>query len=800
MRSIGRYAMPKSLRRKIIKDMKANWGQFLAVWLVVTLGTAFYGAMYPGAENLLASLYRTYDDLSYLDFQVQAEAIDPGVLNTVRAIPGVESAEARLIIDSELQIDPAQSYLITLRLVSVPDDRPSDVNRYEVVKGHTLQEPGELLALESFAKRHDLHPGDIMRVALGGKLHELRIGGLVFNPEYLVAGRSPESPFPTLSTFGVAWMRYSELAALAEQPDVYNDLVVHLEGKTEDDRDTLQQSVRTALDGIFANSNAAIFSRIQTASGGVVDANVNGNFPIMIFFSGLFLAGATIVTGILMARLVESERQRIGTLRAMGITRRELLLHYLAFGFITGVTGGIVGSVLGYLNSFVFMYTFLDYFAGGTLPGFTNTPQIPFILLGFGIVVLGSTLSGAYSAWVQSGTPPGIALRPATPKTPNALSRAGLRFLPLVVRQTIRNLLRAPGRSLSTALGVMAGSMMLFSALALWDTMDYNFGTYYIANAYELRVDMNAMQPADSLEMQISQIEHVDAVQATLGGTVSVMNTEGDSLDTIAIAVDESDPFINLTTLEGQTAFADSDGVWIGHNVERVLGVSVGDTLHIHALNQTHEVTVRGIVTVVLGSPIYIPRTLLSEWTPGHVFPANMALVRVPPQQIRTVRDAIAELPGVTAVEVIDDFHGDIDHYIEYYRINTLVFGGFGLILTIALLFNSVNASLRERREELAVLLALGTTRREIALTVTLELLIMVVLGALIGVPIGRGAGFWMNHAYDTDFYGMVSQLRLGWYVIGIGGLLVAVLVAEIPGLRGVYKSDLGQVSKSQSF
>jgi hypothetical protein len=35
--------------------------------------------------------------------------------------------------------------------------------------------------------------------------------------------------------------------------------------------------------------------------------------------------------------------------------------------------------------------------------------------------------------------------------------------------------------------------------------------------------------------------------------------------------------------------------------------------------------------------------------------------------------------------------------------------------------------------------------------------------------------------------------------LIGVIGLVVIVLLAEIPGLRAVFRADLGQVSKSQS-
>jgi putative ABC transport system permease protein len=794
--------MLKSLRRKVWGDMRANRGQFIAVWLVVTLGTAFYGAMYPAGVNMLKSIYRTYDQLKYLDFQVQTEAaFAPDTVEQVRAIPGVEAAEGRLIVESGLQPDPAHPYLINLRLISVPDAGQPAVNQLDIRSGHDLHAAGDVLLLERFAKQHGLKAGDKLRVQVGGQMVDLTVAGIVFSPEYLVSGRSPEAPFPTPSTFGVAWMRYSELSALAGRTGEINDIAVHLDGKASQPRTALKASVETALRDLFAGeSGVVITGREQTASGGIVVALINGNFPLMRFYSGMFLAGGTIITGILLARLVESERRRIGTLRSLGVTRRELMVHYLTFGLIIGVSGGVAGSILGYLNSFWVMQTFLSYIAGGSLPEFVNVPQIPFILLGFVIVVLGSTFAGIYPAWTQSATPPGIALRPATPKTPNALSRLPLGFLPLALRQTVRNLLRAPGRSIGTALGILSGAMMMFSALAMWDTMNVRFGEFLDANAYDLRVDMNGLYPAGTLEAQMDKIGGVRSAQAALIGPTTAINPGGKAFDTVAISLDGSDPYFHLNTLDGAAAFSRADGVWIGNNLQRMLDLRVGDTLTLRALGQEHQAEVLGVVSYVIGDPVFVPRALMESWIPGGIFPANVVLVRAAPGQKQAVRDAVVGQPGVVAAEVFADFESDLNHYLEYFRAGTIIFGGFGYILTLALLFNTVNASLRERHDELSVLRALGSTRREIALTVTLELLVMVLLGALVGVPLGREMGFWLFKAYEADFYGTVSLIKPISYVIGMASILIVIFLAEIPGLRAVQRADLGQVSKSQSF
>jgi hypothetical protein len=201
----------------------------------------------------------------------------------------VEQAEGRLIVESGLQVDPDHNYLISLRLVSVPDDRAPTVNLSDIRSGHDIRAPGEVLLLERFAKQHGYEAGDTLRVLVGDQTVDLTIAGIVFNPEYLVSGRSPESPFPTPSTFGVAWMRYDELAALSGRTGEINDIAIHLEGSASQSRTDLKDSVESALRDLLTDK-AVIYGRDQTASGGVVTALINGNFPLMRFYSGMFLA------------------------------------------------------------------------------------------------------------------------------------------------------------------------------------------------------------------------------------------------------------------------------------------------------------------------------------------------------------------------------------------------------------------------------------------------------------------------------------------------------------------------------
>lgn len=792
--------MLTTLRRKILGDLKMHRARFLAVWVVVVMGSAFYGAFYPAGQSVLASVYGMYDKQQYMDFQARFDPASDSIVEKIRDIEGVTAVEGRLVVDSGIQLDPERKSLTTLRLVTVPNDGQPTVNFNDIPNGRDIRANDEILLLKRFADYHGLRPGNKVTIWINGEKHKFTVAGLAFNPEYLVSGSSRESPFPAPSAFGVAWVRYGALAGLLGADGLVNDVVISLGVNSFDDSSALRARVKADLQqALHRQDNLELREREETASGGVVQANINGNFQVMAMFSGLFLLVTLVVTFILLGQFVGSERQRIGTLRALGVSRPELVTHYLTFGLLIGVSGGLVGSVLGYFASFTTMYPFVDAIAGGYLPGFANTPQFPFILLGFGLVVAGTTLAGAYPAWTESGTPPGIALRPPTPRTPNAVSRLSLGFLPLFLRQTMRNILRSPGRSLATALGVMMGTVMVFAAVGLADAMDFSFSDYFASNHYDLRLMVSQPVSANSLERRAEKAEGVHSAQAALFGLVTAQSATK-TFDTLAFVLDEKDPYIVLTTLEGAPAFSSAEGVWIGHNLARVLEAGVGDTLTLTVDEQTKQAQILGIVSQTFGSPVFVPRSLFNKWMPGDASLSNAVLVRAEPGRMADAREALAKIPGVVSVEDYPAFVRDVNNYLAFWRINSWAFAVFGALLTLAVILNTVNARLQEQQADLAIMRSLGITRREIIVSVLTEIIILAALGIALGIPLGREAGFQVAHSVDMDFYGLVAMFYPRSLPLASAAVLLIVLLAAIPGLRSAFKVDLGQVSKGQSM
>ena len=62
----------------------------------------------------------------------------------------------------------------------------------------------------------------------------------------------------------------------------------------------------------------------------------------------IVMAILAFVFGITISNTIRKEAGVIGTLRASGYTRRELILHYMALPVVITLIGALVGNILGY--------------------------------------------------------------------------------------------------------------------------------------------------------------------------------------------------------------------------------------------------------------------------------------------------------------------------------------------------------------------------------------------------------------------------------------------------------------------
>ena len=202
--------------------------------------------------------------------------------------------------------------------------------------------------------------------------------------------------------------------------------------------------------------------------------NVDKLTAITTIFPVFFFLVAALVVSTTMTRMVEEERLQIGTLKALGYTRREIMRKYLWYALVAAVCGTAVGLTVGFRafpaiiwSAYAMMYYMpaiytpwrglQALFAGGTLT-----------VLSVGVTALACRTS-------LQEVPAALML----PRAPKAGKRILLeritplwRRLPFTWKVTCRNLLRYKKRFWMTVIGVAGCMSLLVSGFGISDSLN----------------------------------------------------------------------------------------------------------------------------------------------------------------------------------------------------------------------------------------------------------------------------------------------------------------------------------------
>jgi ABC-type antimicrobial peptide transport system permease subunit len=110
---------------------------------------------------------------------------------------------------------------------------------------------------------------------------------------------------------------------------------------------------------------------------------------------------------------------------------------------------------------------------------------------------------------------------------------------------------------------------------------------------------------------------------------------------------------------------------------------------------------------------------------------------------------------------------------------------GFSLALGASMaLAATLFASIRLRRRDLALLKSLGFTRRQLQATVMWQSSVIIVLGALIGVPLGIALGRVLWNAFADELHVLARPIvpPIWVAIIAVGAVVLGIAVAALPG------------------
>jgi putative ABC transport system permease protein len=213
---------------KLWRDLRALKSQALAVALVMACGLA----MMIMTRSLIVSLNSArdgyYEQHRFADVFASLKRAPDSLRQRIAAIPGVSGIETgiemRVTLDLPSLAEPASGIIHSL-----PERRDLELNRLYLRTGHLLSSGNrhEVLVGEAFAEANSIKPGDHIAAVLNGRRINLQIAGIVLAPQYVFEA-PPGSALPNNRTFGVFWMRETELAEAFNLDGAFNNIALAL--------------------------------------------------------------------------------------------------------------------------------------------------------------------------------------------------------------------------------------------------------------------------------------------------------------------------------------------------------------------------------------------------------------------------------------------------------------------------------------------------------------------------------------------------------------------------------------------
>jgi ABC-type lipoprotein release transport system permease subunit len=500
--------------------------------------------------------------------------------------------------------------------------------------------------------------------------------------------------------------------------------------------------------------------------------------------AALGAAAALLVLGQAIARQAFVGADEYPTLRALGMTHRQLFSLTMWRAGAMAVVGAVVAAALA-VGLSPLAPIGADARKAEPHPGLSVDVLI--VAGGAGATVLLVLAVTAIPAWRAARVGADV----SGPGAPAGERRAGLAdraaragFPPTAVAGVRMALERGRGRTAvpvgATICGVLLAVATIVTAISFGASVDHLLST---PRLYGLNWDAEV---GDSLGPDLSRrgipaLERDRDIAAFSAGTFQEASIDGTL--TPMMAMDHVRGSIGPSAIDGRLPTAPDELLLATKTMARV-GADVGDvvTIRVRGRSARFRVVGKGVIPDNEGAGLRLGRGAmvtfggLKKLVP--TAPHNVFLLRVRTGiDKQAALDRLRELGALGGRKPVD--------IANFNRIDSMPFaiGGLLGVIAVAVMAHTLLTSVRRRRRDLAVLKTLGFERGQISRVVAWQATTIALLAVAIGIPLGIAGGRWAWTIF-ADEIGIVPQPVIPFLPILLvvpAAILVANLIAAVP-------------------
>lgn len=367
--------MKNPLIKRLPRELKGEIGKYIVLFLFITMMIGIVSGFLVAAGSMATAYDESFEkyNIEQGNFELLQKADD-------ETIKKIEDGKEKVKVYENFYIERETKEVdSTVRIFK----NRKDIDKICVMEGELPTTDDEIAIDRMYAVNNDYKVGD--NITLGDK--KLKITGYVALSDYSALYSNPSDTMFDSVKFGVAIVTDSLFDEFGET-NLHYSYSWKYDKAPADDKDA-QDKAEELMKHI--NSISPLTQFIPEYSNQAIHFtgdDIKGDSTMIAVFLYLFMVIIAFIFAITTGNTIAKEANVIGTLRASGYTKAELVRHYLATPMFVVLVAAVVGNILGYtcfkdfaVSAYYGSYSLPTYVTLWNAEAFVKTTVVPLIIL-----------------------------------------------------------------------------------------------------------------------------------------------------------------------------------------------------------------------------------------------------------------------------------------------------------------------------------------------------------------------------------------------------------------------------------
>lgn len=777
------------LRKKMIREILRNKSQFITILLMVMIGVMVYAGIEAYMDGMTNTANRFYTKNNLQDINVISTSFTKSDLDKIKSLDKVNDAERKLTLTMNDCNDDKKSYLVNVI-------EKNNISKFYVQSGIKFDSKKDGVWLDYFyAKENNIKVGDKISFKYESYVFNEKVNGLIYVPDHIYDVKDEAQIMPNHKTYGFIYMsskslegfvKYEAKSALKKStlksisdeefdllyPDfnyeekiLYNYIMVDVKNKKDVNKvkDEIEKNVESAK---------ATISIEKTPSYAMYQGEIDEGSAYVGIFSGLFLFIAMLSVVTTMTRIIKNEKLQIGTLKALGFSKKKIVKHYVGYGFWVSLVGAILGILLGrfFLGS-VFLDIEMSFFEMPEGKVFIK----PLTYLVAALVVLIVSIITYITCFKELKKKPVDSLRNELPsvneKSLNITTKGIFKNMSFSNKWNLRDIIRNKFRTVTGVIGIVGCCTLIVCALGMLNSMN-NFIKIQFDDLYNFNYKLSLKD--DISDSKIEELTKKYGNNTSMTLNIEVKDKDGNR-DTNTVFVDDSNNYIRFTNKNYKFKKLDKDnGVYVTYKFSEKYNLKIGDKVTWHEYgNKTYY------NSKIIG---YIRDPQVQGLTATKKYIESLG-IKYKPNSIYTNKDLsnVKQIDKVNRIQNIDELKDAINSMLSMMKKMIIIIIFFAILLGMVIIYNMGILSYSEKEYQFATLKVLGFNSKKIKNIFTRQNSIICIISIIIGLPLGYFLTSYLFKVCLDENYDFGVYIKPITYVLAaFGTYLVSYVVSKM--------------------